>query len=302
MAIRFAGKNAKPKPGSRPAPKPGTAKRKAVRPPRKRAGLATKAVEHALVSLQPPHTTTIEEIGKLNTLAEFQQAGLVIMRRTVDAHLWLAELIWQGKQRLTPEEFEQLQRNLSVAATTALQYITTAKSERIRKLRDQEADLPASAHTLYLLAAMDDAEYKAFLKDHHITKDLTTTEVRQFRVWFKDQAAIASLPKTTRAAQEKAAEDAANEATAPVEDGADPNEFAQAPEVGDEVRGEDGYATFKELGQGLLEITSDSIQESFRNIDADEAETRFAFTTKVAEHIADLHKLVSDLQFALSNP
>jgi hypothetical protein len=310
MAIRYAPKGArksKERAATRPAPKPSRAK--PMRASRKRPALPAAIHTHSLVSLQP-FQVTLEEIGKLNTFAEFRQAGFVILRRSVDAVIWFAELLWQGKQRLTPDEFEQLQRDLQVAATTASQYVTTAKSERIRKLREDDADLPAAAHTLYLLASLSDAEYKAFLKEHKITKDLTVTEIRQFRTLFKERAELAHLPKTTRAAEQQATEEAANEATAPIEEGADPHEFAQAPEIMEGMRGEpgegsnpgDAYATFKELGEGILEISKEAIEESFHNIDADEAESRYAFVTSVTDHIADLHKLVSDLQFALSNP
>lgn len=310
MAIRYTPKGGKKQPTSQPAPKPSTAERKARagKTPRaaRKSRAVTKTTVHALASLTPSNVT-IEEIHQLNTLEEFRNAGMVILRRTVDAVIWFAELLWEGKKRLAPEEFEQLQRDLSVASTTAVQYITTAKSERIRKLRDDESvTLPPAAHTLYLLASMSDDEYKAFLKEHAISKDLTTTEVRTFRVAFKEKAELAHLPKTTKAAEQQATQEAADEATAPVEAGADPHEFAQAPEISESAPGETvqqgGYALFQELAQGILEIPLDDIRGSFEGIDADEAEKRFRFTTEVTEHLAQVHALVADLQFAISNP
>jgi hypothetical protein len=307
MAIRYAPKGKKLPQGGQPAPKPSTLKRKDKRAPRKRPVRAAPP-KNALVSLQP-YSTTVEEIHKLNTFDEFRIAGFAILRRTVDAVMWFAELLWQGKQRLTPDEFEQLQRDFSVASTTAVQYITTAKSERIRKLRKEEADLPAAAHTLYLLASMDDDEYAAFLKVHKVTKELTTTEVRHFRTEWKTRQELAHLPKTTAAAQQQATEEAAHEATAPVEPGADEHEFADAPEVGEgseafqrntEVAG-GGYPLFNELGESFLEISEDSISESFIGIDAEEAEKRFDFAKRLLDHVTTLHNLISDLQFSITN-
>lgn len=310
MAIRYTPKGGKKGPTLQPAPKPSSAKRKerAVKPsrsPRKRPGREVAQTAHSLVSLAPSNVT-IEEIHQLGTLEEFRRAGMIILRRTVDAVIWFAELIWQGKQRLTPEEFEQLQRDLSVASTTAVQYIATAKSERIRKLREDESvTLPAAAHTLYLIASMDDAEYKAFLKEHTIDKELTTTQVRTFRVAYKERAELAHLPKTTRAAEQQATQEAANEATAPVEEGSDPHEFTQAPEVSEGGLGEQaqgGYALLEELATSILEISDDDIRATFDGINAEEAEKRYRFVTEFTERLAQVHALVADLQFAISNP
>jgi hypothetical protein len=300
MAIRIAAKG-KEKQGITPHPKPSkagktTSSRKARKPPRP-TGAGTR-----LVSLAPA-SQTMDEIHKLRTIDEFLQAGFMIMRRTVDAVIWFAELLWQAKQRLTPEEFDKLSDELSIAGTTAVQYITTARSERIRKLREQDADLPAGAHTLYLIASMDEDEYKNFTKLHKITKDLTTTDVRHFRAAWKEQKELAGRPKSTRAAELDAMDEAANEATAPVEEGADPHEFAEAPEVEEGGTIEPSpFATFEELGLALLDIAPEAIRGSFEGVTPEEADRRFDLLNQMVSYIEKVHAIVSDAQFALANP
>lgn len=321
-AAKAAGKTGKPNP--KPAPKPSAAKRKttiAEHPPNPkpdpRAGVTVaKAVVKnmtpkqvkaamakpgnavALVNGSPP-------IASLRTYADFKEAGFAILRRSVEAVFHFADLLLQAKKHLSKEDFGRLSDELSVASSSASQYMTIAKSERLHKLRDGGTDLPNTAHVLYLLASMDEDEFKAFAKKHDISHELETADVRQFRVDWKNRNGIAQLPKTTQQATTEATKETAAAVTAPVE-GADPGEFGGAPTAETAngspklpPTGTAALTTFEELGEGILAITPDSLGDAI--LDVETAARMSSFSTRLVEHAELIRTKLADKEFDLQD-
>lgn len=254
----------------------------------------------------------IAAIKALKTFADFEKAGMVLLRRSTEAVFWFSHFLLRAKGVLTKEEFDQLGEKLSVAHSTAQQYIVTAQSERMAKLWKDGADLPPNAHTLYLLASMSDDEFATFSQSHRIERDMPTSLVRAFRVEYKDRASIAHQPKTTRQATQAATEQAANEATAPVtgdDAHTDAGAFGDAPEAAEAngspnlpsdaaVRSTAALDTFKEIGQSLQSLDPKDISACLTDADASDYLT---FATQVAEHAEDIRKAISDAEWAIKN-
>lgn len=254
-----------------------------------------------------------EALPKLETFEEFRDAGLSLIRRSVESIMLQCKLMFHARDKLTTEDFNKLATEMHMARKTAEQYITIAKSERIEKLRkDKPEMLPNSSTILYLIASMDGSEWKEFQRAHKLEPELTAAEVRLFRQLYKAKQEIEHLPKTTAGAAARAAAEAAANATAPTDPNADENELAEAPE-GDEAEGSPrlGGAFGKdeeamqppmdlllELGDALMALKIDAIIDSMSE-NKDEAAAQLQRITNLAEYIERIRVAVSDKEFEM---
>jgi hypothetical protein len=316
MAIKF-GKTQAAKAKAKPAPKPSAAARKTPAPlaggkPKKRWKTAVERKKKGALAVQPTASVIAQlfdgseqAVSELRTLDDFMKAGHNFARRSVEAVFYFSALILAAKERLDKDDYVKFTDSMSLASSSASQYMTIARSERLRKLKEAGKELPTTAHVLYLLASMDDDEYKAFTKEHKIDARLDTDDLRDFRTSWKDREKIAHLPKTTRQAAQEAAEEHTDAAVAPVGDN-DEGAF-QAPPEADQPSGSPNMpepqnaalVTFRELGEGILAIKVEDMLASIHNVA--EAGEALGFATQLVEHVELIRTKFADHEFDLQD-
>jgi hypothetical protein len=268
-----------------------------------REAKAGKAVPETNALAVPRNPTTVQidgeaiNLSKLKSLDDFRAAGLKVWKRTLGAVFQMSELLDFAHDKLKREDYATLIVDLNISEITARQMRAVSASARMRELYEAGKLLPSTSHTLYLLSAMDDKEYKAFDKQVGVSPQLTAEEVRDFRSAYKAKLKGLPAPPTTsaRLASRHAAREFAETATAPTTIEHDPNEVRPTAEEASgspDIEETAAWDQFRELGDGILSLDTQSILNT-----APDLKVSAQFCRELEDRISKLAASLEDKDF-----
>lgn len=102
----------------------------------------------------------------------------------------LAQLMSAIKASFSKSDVKDVQKFLNIHPKVWDKFVRILNDPRICKLRDMNANLPASYTALYALAVMKDREFKAFMSEN-VLKESTSS--RSILDWTKDYRELCQM-------------------------------------------------------------------------------------------------------------